>query len=112
MSQDEFLLDLVYGVAIHEARHLADSVDEPVLTERGKAVFKGFTPRALKSLIAEVRAYFSMVIECPECTASMVASMAGHLPKRAAGSSQVILDSSAGLKRVKISHIHTHQTLR
>jgi hypothetical protein len=89
VSQEQFLLDLVYGVAIHEARHLADAVDEPILTEKGKALFKGFTPRALRSLMVEVRAYLAQIIECPECTASTVASLAGHLPKRAAGSSEL-----------------------
>ncbi|MBT6434111.1 MAG: hypothetical protein HOK97_08765 [Deltaproteobacteria bacterium] len=89
VAEGKFLLDLTYGVAIHEARHLADAVDEPVLTEEGKLVFGGFTPRTLKSLLGEVRAYLSQVIECPECTANTVASMAAHLPKRAAGSREL-----------------------
>jgi hypothetical protein len=89
VAQDKFLLDLVYSVAIHEARHLADAVDEPMLTDHGKSVFRGFTPRALKSLLGEVRAYLSQIIECPECTATTVASMASHLPKRAAGSNEL-----------------------
>ena len=68
----------LYGTAIHEARHLQDTLDPPKLTSEAKGLFKDYKS-SRQRLIAEYRAYLSTLIECAQCLPEEVASLLEHL---------------------------------